>query len=480
MHSLYWRIFFSFWLALALILVGTVILAVNAALHNRNLRPWIQREQLYLQAAQAFRTGGSDALVKWVNGMRDDESFDRTFVIDPSGKEMTGRPLPAFLHSPTDDPKEPDRTTAPISPIGGALVLVGVNGRAYHVVVGPLNLKQRMFGDLELPGVPTATLAIALIVSGGICFFLARYLVAPVDKLRLATRQLAAGDLNVSVSSSLRGRQDDLGLLAADLDSMAARLRNLLESKQQLLRDVSHELRSPLARMQLALSLARRQESGVERHLARIGCEADRLEQLIARTLKLARLERPGEGFDRVRIDLGELLDNIGADVAIEAEAQGCTVSIHSDPSLEVYGDPELIRSTFENVIRNAVRYSPAGSQVKIVARHAQGDTRAEVLVRDAGPGVPEKDLALIFEPFYRVGSARDRAGGGEGLGLAIAARAVALHGGSISADNVRDGGLAVCVELPTLELSDRPSAPVAALAAAPKTQSPVAVVEEL
>lgn len=459
MHSLYWRIFFSFWLALALILVGTVILAVNAALHNRNLRPWIQREQLYLQAAQVFRTGGADALVKWVNGMRDDETYDRVFVIDPTGKEMTGRPLPAFLHSPTDDPKEPDRTTAPISPVGGALVLVGVNGRAYHVVVGPLGLKVRMFGDLELPGVPTSTLAMALIVSAAICFFLARYLVSPVDKLRIATRQLAAGDLNVSVQSSLRGRQDDLGLLAADLDSMAARLRNLLESKQQLLRDVSHELRSPLARMQLALSLARRQESGVERHLDRIACEADRLEQLIARTMKLVRLERPGEGFERVPIDLGELLENIGADVAIEADAQGCAVAVHAEPNLTVQGDPELIRSTFENIIRNAVRYSPSGSRVEVEARRVtQGnEPSAEVCVRDQGPGVPEKDLTLIFEPFYRVGSARDRAGGGEGLGLAIAARAVAVHGGRIAASNQATGGLAVRIELPALNPSATP-----------------------
>ncbi len=330
-------------------------------------------------------------------------------------------------------------------------MLVGPTGTTYHVVVGPLMLKQRLFGDLEQPGVPTATLAIALIVSAAICFLLARYLVAPIDRLRLVTRQLAAGDLNVSVSNSLKGRQDDLGLLAADLDSMAGRLRNLLESKQQLLRDVSHELRSPLARMQLALSLARRTDSGVERHLDRIECEADRLEQLIARTLKLARLERPGEGFERVPIDLGELLHNIVADVAIEAEAQGCTVALKSDPALQVSADEELIRSTFENVIRNAIRYSPAGSEVGIVARHAVGDTRAEVIVRDSGPGVPEKDLALIFEPFYRVGSARDRAGGGEGLGLAIAARAVALHGGAIEAGNQPRGGLTVRVELPSI-----------------------------
>ncbi len=204
--------------------------------------------------------------------------------------------------------------------------------------------------------------------------------------------------------------------------------------------------------MQLALSLARRTESGVERHLARIACEADRLEQLIARTLKLARLERPGEGFERAPIDLSDLLNNIVADVAIEAEAQGCTIALNTEPGLQVCGDLELIRSTFENVIRNAIRYSPSGSEVGVAARHAAGDTRTEVVVRDSGPGVPEKDLALIFEPFYRVGSARDRAGGGEGLGLAIAARAVALHGGAIGARNQLKGGLAVCVELPLLK----------------------------
>ncbi|HWG29749.1 MAG TPA: ATP-binding protein [Steroidobacteraceae bacterium] len=471
MHSLYWRIFLSFWLALALILVGTVTVAVNVAIQKRSERPWIQREQLYTQAEQAFRTGGPGALRDWLTGMRGQEPFARTFIVDPSGRELLHRPLPGFIRSPHDSPSEPDRTTAPIAPIGGALVLAGPTG-PYHVIVGPLALKQRLFGDLEQPGVPTATLAIALIVSGVICFLLARYLVAPVDRLRLVTRQLAAGDLNVSVSGSLKGRQDDLGLLAADLDSMAGRLRSLLESKEQLLRDVSHELRSPLARMQLALSLARRTESGVERHLDRIACEADRLEQLIARTLKLARLERAGEAFERVPIDVSELLTNIVADVAIEAEAQGCTVALNADPVLQVCGDMELIRSTFENVIRNAIRYSPSGSEVSIDAHLAPRSAHAEIVVRDRGPGVPEKDLSLIFEPFYRVGSARDRAGGGEGLGLAIAARAVAAHGGAIEASNVARGGLAVCIELPALAQGTSPGSaePPRAI---PKTGSP-------
>ena len=183
--------------------------------------------------------------------------------------------------------------SGPIAPVGGALVLVGANGDTYHVVVGPLRQSPRLFGELEQPGVPAATLILALVVSAVVCFLLARYIVAPIDRLRHATRQMAGGDLNVRVSSSMRGRHDDLGLLATDLDTMAERVRTLLETKQQLLRDVSHELRSPLARLQLALSLARRQDNPAERHLARIACEADRLEQLIARTLKLARLERP-------------------------------------------------------------------------------------------------------------------------------------------------------------------------------------------
>ena len=140
-------------------------------------------------------------------------------------------------------------------------MLVGPGGSTYHVVIGPVRDNPRLFGELELPGVPLSILAIALGVSAAVCFLLARYLASPVDRLRLATRQMAAGDLNVRVLPALRGRQDDLGLLAADLDAMAERLRQLLEAKQQLLRDVSHELRSPLARLQLALSLARREGS---------------------------------------------------------------------------------------------------------------------------------------------------------------------------------------------------------------------------
>ena len=469
MHSLYWRIFLAFWIALALILVGTVTVAVIATSH-RTERPWVQRGQLYAQAARAFESGGPEALRNWLQSLAG-EPFSRTFVVEPGGQEMLGRPLPPSLSAAASHPGGAAAGSAAgaIAPVGGALVLVGPEGKSWHVVVGPVRDAPRLFGELELPGVPLAILAIALAASAGVCYLLARYLAAPVDRLRLATRQMAAGDLEVRVLPALRGRQDDLGLLAADLDAMAQRLRQLLETKQQLLRDVSHELRSPLTRLQLALSLARREHTGVDRYLARIACEADRLEQLIARTLKLVRLERPANApFEQRSVDIGELLHNIASDVAIEADAGGCLVNVQATERLLVCGDPELLRSAFENVIRNAVRFSPEGGVVVVSARRVtqrdSGET-VEVAVHDSGPGVPEKELGLIFEPFYRVDAARaQRGAAGEGLGLAIAARALAVHGGAISARNMPGGGLAVVVTLPFWDTESQPMCLLGAL----------------
>jgi len=480
MHSLYWRIFLAFWLALVLILLGTVTLVVNNELQRRFSQPWVQRAELYAQATQAFQSGGGPALRAWLVGLRP-EIFALTYITDQNtGKEMLGRPIPDYLRDP------PERIAAArqnallhptIRSVGGPLVLVGPGGQAFHVLVGPLRSGPHLFGELEMPGVSTATLAIALVVSAAVCFFLARYLVGPVDQLRRATRQIASGDLSVRVSPKLKGRRDELGLLASDLDMMSERVRNLLEVKQQLLRDVSHELRSPLARLQLALSLARRQDNTeVERHLARIACEGDRLEQLIARTLRLASLERPMQGFEHLPIDLAELIANIVADVAIEAEAHGCSVALESENDLGVRGDTELLRSALENVIRNAVRYGPPSSEVRITARRAE--TRIEVIVRDNGPGVPEKDLRLIFEPFYRVDAARNRAVGGDGLGLAIAARAISIHGGTIEARNLSAGGLAVHVSLPADEsegVTRRESRPELQSAAVPAANNVIA-----
>jgi two-component system sensor histidine kinase CpxA len=448
-HSLFWRIFLTFWLALALILVGTVTVAVDAALKWRNERPSLPYQEIYSRAAQVFEAGGADALKQWIEELSPAALRDRTFVLDSSGHDLLDRPLPLYPGGNREG--SPARVRSPAEPIGRSLMLVGPDGKAFRVVVvtppyrGPI----RRFGELEIPGVRAATLIIALVVSAVVCFLLARYLTAPVDRLRDATQRIAAGDLNVRVLPSLKGRKDDLGLLAADFDAMAERVRSLLESKHQLLRDVSHELRSPLARLQLALSLAQRGDAGAAENLARIGREADRLEQLIARALLLARLERPALGTETEQVDIAQLLGEIVADVAIEADARRARVELRTQGTLQVMGDREALRSAFENVLRNAVRYSPVGSQLQV--RAERRGISIEVVIEDQGPGVPEKDLTLIFEPFYRVDASRDRAEGGEGLGLAIAARAVALHHGTIDARNLAATGLAVRIVLPAL-----------------------------
>ena len=466
MHSLFWRIFWSFCLAIVLILVGTVTAAVNEAFLHRAQLPWVQRGQLFTQAAEAFQSGGPQALEAWLTALaRSRGPFaSRTYVIGPDGRDLLGRPLPVLLRpffAPQPVPGRPQAPAAP--PISGALVLMTHSGRTFQVVVTELHHHPLLFfGALGLPGVAGTTLAVALVVSTVICFLLARYLVGPIERLRQAARRMAGGDLDVRVRPGLKRRQDDLARLAADFDAMAERVQGLLESRQQLLRDVSHELRSPLTRLQLALSLASREED-VPRQLARIEREADRLEQLIARILKVARLERHGAPVEGVPLDVGTLLREIVADVRIEADARGCSVRLEADGALPSAGDPELLRSAFENVIRNAVRHGPAGTAITVRARAIEGIC---VTVRDHGPGVPEKDLQAIFEPFYRVDAARDRQGGGEGLGLAIAARAMRCHGGHIEASNAPGGGLCVTLRLPPRAAAPAPGADAAGVGA--------------
>src|SRR2546429_6725384 len=210
MHSLYWRIFLAFWVALALILVGTVTVAVNATAHRAD-RPGLQRGQLYGQAARAFETGGPEALEGWLRSLPA-EAFGRTFIIEPGGREMLRRPLPPSSSGANDAARAPAPGTAAgaIAPLGGALELVAPGGGTYHLVVAPH--RPRLFGELELPGVPLTLLAIALGVSGAVCYFLARYLAAPVDRLRLATRPLAAGGLHRRGPPPPPGGPDELRL----------------------------------------------------------------------------------------------------------------------------------------------------------------------------------------------------------------------------------------------------------------------------
>jgi two-component system, OmpR family, sensor histidine kinase CpxA len=288
----------------------------------------------------------------------------------------------------------------------------------------------------------------ALLVSGGICYLLTRYLTGPVLRLRAAARQLAGGDLTARASDH-RPRRDEIGELVRDFNFMAGRVEALVTSQRQLISDISHELRSPLARVNATLGLAR-QRLGQNVLFDRLERDTERLNEMIDRLLTLARLDMTTTAPEMRPTDLKALVLDIVTDAQWEARERDCRVDLVSDGGCEVQANPDLLRSAAANVIRNAVRYTAAGTAVEVRLECHQGDTGDAAIIRvsDRGPGVPAAELPNIFRPFYRVADARDRQSGGVGLGLAIAERVTRVHGGSIRADNRKGGGLEVVLTL--------------------------------
>jgi two-component system sensor histidine kinase CpxA len=275
-----------------------------------------------------------------------------------------------------------------------------------------------------------------------LCYLLAFYLTYPVRTLQRAVERFGRGDL--SARSATR-RRDELGDLGRTFDRMADRIQTLVDAEHRLLLDISHELRSPLARLRVAVELARSGENR-EAHLDRIDKEAERLNSLVGGLLQVTRAEGDPGSLRREPVRLDRLLEKLAADSSLEAAAHGSEVRLVSPPPVTIQGDAELLQRAVENVIRNAIRHAPEATAVEVSLETATD--RAVVRVRDYGPGVPEEALPRIFDAFYRVESDRDRASGGAGLGLSIARRAVELHQGTIRARNAAPG-LLVEIDLP-------------------------------
>jgi two-component system sensor histidine kinase CpxA len=287
-----------------------------------------------------------------------------------------------------------------------------------------------------------------MILTGGLfCYWLARHLTSPVEKLRAATQELAGGNLSTRVLPTMGKRRDELASLAADFDLMAEKIEALINSQRRLLGDISHELRSPLARLNVALELAR-QRAGAEATTAleRIQHEAENLNEMIGQLLALTRLESGAEGMKKTQVDLVALVTAITDDAQFEAASRHRTVRLKTSVRCTTVGNELLLRRAIENVVRNAVQYTAEGTEVEVEVRCSE---TAVITIRDHGAGVPENALVEIFRPFYRVDDARDREAGGVGLGLAIADRAVRLHGGTVDAGNASAGGLVVTIRLP-------------------------------
>jgi two-component system sensor histidine kinase CpxA len=289
---------------------------------------------------------------------------------------------------------------------------------------------------------------IALALSGVIYVGLTRHITSPLFELRREAEAIAAGNLTARVPESLRSRHDEIGQLGRDFDRMAERLESLVGSHKRLLGDVSHELRSPLSRLLVALGLARKADSGeMPELLDRIALEGKRLDDLIGQLLTLSRIESDTRTEPAASIDLTALVHEVARDADFEARAQSRQVMVTTSDDCTVSGSEELLRSAIENVVRNGVRHTADGTVVDVSIRRE--GPRAVVRVRDQGPGVPETMLSEIFLPFRRVPTAHGTMNEGSGLGLAIAHRAITVTGGAIGARNGAGGGLVVEMEFP-------------------------------
>jgi two-component system sensor histidine kinase CpxA len=444
MRSLFLKIFLSFWLAQALFLILAILVTLAFRPQSETQRWDAMKEEFARASAQAYEQGGAGAAREYIDETGGAAHIP-AFLFDEKGEEVTGRPVPRWASAVAGNRRREGFRLGP-APFGKQAT-TGPSGRNYTLVAELSQGPPLLFIRNRVPGVG---ILIAIVSSGLVCYLLAGYLTSPVTRLREATQKLANGDLSARAGTPSTRRRDELAGLVRDFDSMAGRIENLVSAQTRLLRDISHELRSPLARLQVALGLAR-QRSGLDTLgiLDRIELEADRINEMIGRLLTLSRMEG-GQALPFEPIALGNLVQEVAEDAAFEAQARKCDVRCIVERDCSVAGNDMLLRSAVENVVRNAVRYTAEKTEVEVRVTPEDGPSaQAIIRVSDRGPGVPEEALSKLFQPFYRLDDARGRASGGVGLGLSIAERAVRLHGGSAQARNREGGGLVVEIRLP-------------------------------
>lgn len=467
MNTLFFRIFVSFLMAMVLILVGAVAVTATVAWYRIKTLGDIDPREMLNGATTALHDGELPGLKAWLGSVTNEHPTLDIYIVDASGNDLIGRPLPDHIVQWLAlDGRSPTAGDGSINarywPYGYDWAPSGVTAAHYpgfnrsHLLANPkivapngttLTLLVAWFGGtpidvLGADGITIPLLLIALGISTAICWWLARHISTPVAKLQAAVRTFACGDLDARVDMQFCRRGDELGALARDMNQMAIRLQVQIASKEMLLRDISHELRSPLTRLRVAFGLAQRDDGRLGVQLERMERDIERLDRLIGETLQLSRLSGNELTFTRERVELADLVNDVVDDADFEAGAAGKRISCSTVNGLSALGNFELLRRAIDNVVRNAIRFTPVGSDVEVSMRTANGG--AIIAVRDHGAGVPEGDLNRIFDAFYRVADCRDRTTGGVGLGLAITARTMALHGGNARARNTADGGLIV------------------------------------
>ena len=452
MRSLLARIFLAFWLIIAITIGTAAISGYSYSQRMREAFESFEASDTMLQASSSLQRGGRNGLEHWLRTLPESMQIE-VYVIDGRGRDLLGRPIPYSISSAMQrfggrrggsNPSPPDsRNLRPARPL---TQLIGPDDRVYTFFATP---KRGRGGQWLNEQTWMYFLILAVAVSAGVSYLLARAISRPVSRFREAAVAIAAGNFDTRVTESVGARKDEIGHLARDFDRMADELQRAWHQKTELTRNVSHELRSPLARLRVALELARR-EAGDLPEFARIDKETERLDELIGQILDYAKLEAR-TGDEPARIQLDDLIHLVVDDVQYECRSagiEGVTVELAVEASPCINGFAIALSSAIENVLRNAVRHSPANLPVSVAL--SQRSTHAVIEISDQGSGVDETELESLFEPFFRSNSAlNDRRKNGTGLGLAIARRAVKKNGGTISASNITDGGLRVTIKLP-------------------------------
>jgi two-component system sensor histidine kinase CpxA len=486
LRSLFLKVFLWFWLAMVLVIAALAF--VSYLMRPEPRTPQFMEglmEAFSHTAVDAYEHGGTAALDSFLQHIRY-EAGVHACLFDADGKELAGcnatddehEMAASAVKSGEMESKTAAGRTLEARPVpardGGTYVFVatfqpgppGPRRLGLHPprpferfpALGPLNF---LLGESNAALV--ARLLAVILTAGLLCYILARYIVSPVVKLREVTRQFAHGDLSARVRPLLGRRHDELAAMGHDFDDMATRVEALVSAQNRLLRDISHELRSPLARLSVALDLARKRAGAAAAgDLDRIEREAKRLNELIGQLLTLSRREGEADSVRLEEVDLAALVRDVASDADFEAGGRNRSVVVAECDECETRGTGSLLRSAVENVVRNAVLHTPEGTAVTITLRCERngkeengvgnGDNgharQAVIAVRDEGAGVPDEALKEIFRPFYRVDDSRTRETGGTGLGLAITERALRLHGGTVAASNV-PGGFVVELCLP-------------------------------
>jgi two-component system, OmpR family, sensor kinase len=458
--KLFWKLFITLGVAMTVAMVAAVTMGWQVgqlAVEQFFDFNFENREAVINRASQALNRGGREELTSWLRQNQIPVPGRRLLIIDDRGEDLLGREIPEdarrFLRfqSLGQGDRRWESFGAARNRMGPQLTDILTdpnNGESFRILFDTTAIT--LLNILRMPATQVGVVTLAIIMAAATALLLAKSFSSPIVRLQRATRALAAGSLEARVGKPFDQRKDEVGTLARDFDAMAEQIQTLITDKEVLLRDVSHELRSPLARIRVALALAQRKaDQSAQEDLERIDQETERLDQLVGQILTLARLRSSRLDQD-VAVDLNQLVSEVVADARFEQATARIDFEARDVPTVQ--GNPGELASAIENVLRNALLHSGPQAEIEVHVEPSRSDVL--VSVADNGPGVPEEDLKRLFEPFYRVDPSRDHKQSGYGLGLAIAARIIERHGGKVEAANRPDRGLMVTFRLPAARRS--------------------------